>query len=100
MPETVELRWPDDVLEQWLYDHANNDHLLRDYGSVDLTTITWSVEAVPLEELIDIPTGASDADCIDYYATDPAHWIRVRNLGVHTICSVVYLLVAGILNRH
>jgi hypothetical protein len=29
------LGWPDDVVEQFLYDHADNIGFLRDYGDLD-----------------------------------------------------------------
>ncbi|MGY0230662.1 hypothetical protein [Longispora urticae] len=77
------LQWPDDVLEQVLYDHADNDHFLHDYGDVDLTGVAWKVEALATEDLIDLPTGPSDGDCIDEYADNPDHWISVRRHGVH-----------------
>lgn len=83
-PATEGLRhWPDDVLEQWLYDHADHKAFLEDYGHVDLTTIAWSLEVVPLEVLITMPTGASESDLIGYYAEDPEHWVKVRSQGCH-----------------
>ena len=77
------LAWPDDVLEQFLYDHADNIGFLRDYGDLDLCKIKWDVEVIPVEELIDMPTGASDGDCIEEFATNPDHWVRIRNHGPH-----------------
>lgn len=32
----IDLRWPADVLEQWIYDHAGNGSFLRDYENVEL----------------------------------------------------------------
>lgn len=75
----IALRWPDDVLEQWLYDHS----VLRDYGIVDLSAIGWEVEVIPLEKFIAIPTGPSDGDCVDQYASNPDHWISARRYGIH-----------------
>ena len=72
------LGWPDDVVEQFLYDHADNIGFLRDYGDLDLTKIEWDVEVIPVEELIEVPTGASDGDCIENFAANPDHWVRVR----------------------
>jgi hypothetical protein len=77
------LGWPDDVLEQFLYDHADKIGFLRDYGNLDLSKIKWDVEVIPVEELIEMPTGASDGDCIDEFATNPDHWVRIRNRGPH-----------------
>ena len=67
------LGWPDDVVEQFLYDHADNIGFLRDYGDLDLTKIEWDVEVIPVEELIEVPTGASDGDCIEDFAANPDH---------------------------
>lgn len=75
--------WPDDVCRQWLYDHADHNAFLDDYGLIDLTTIAWRVETVPLEALITMPTGSSESDLIEYYAKEPEHWVNVRNQGGH-----------------
>ena len=40
------LGWPDDVVEQFLYDHADNIGFLRDYGDLDLSKIEWDVEVI------------------------------------------------------
>jgi hypothetical protein len=82
-PAVMDLGWPDDVLEQLLYDHADNAAFLKDYGRVDLSRIHWDVEALSAEELAGMPTGPSDQGCIDEYAADPNHWINVRKHGPH-----------------
>ncbi|MFC9355842.1 hypothetical protein ACFTZB_04535 [Rhodococcus sp. NPDC057014] len=82
-PSVLNLQWPDDVVEQWLYDHADNSRFLRDYGSVDLSQIRWDVEAISLEVFLTMPTGPSDGDYIDEIAANPDHWVQVRRHGVH-----------------
>lgn len=77
------LRWPDDVAEQFLYDHADNIGFLCDYGNLDLFALRWDVEIVPTDELIGIPTGASDGGCLEEYAADPDHWVKARSRGIH-----------------
>lgn len=77
------LHWPADVVGQFLYDHADNESFLNDYGLVDLSHVSWDVEVVPTLDLCHMPTGASDGDCIGEYAEDPDHWIRVRSDGIH-----------------
>lgn len=79
----VDLRWPTDVLEQWVYDHAGNDSFLRDYEQVDLTLVRWQVEALPVDTFMVMPTGPSDPGDIEYFAADPDHWVAVRNKGQH-----------------
>ena len=82
-PLVSSLGWPDDVVEQFLYDHAANGAFLVDYRDLDLSRMTWSVEVIPVGELLVMPTGASDGNCMEEYAADPDHWVRVRNRGVH-----------------
>ncbi|MET9403343.1 hypothetical protein [Kitasatospora sp. NPDC002965] len=82
-PMIAPLRWPDDVVEQWLYDHGDNGSFQRDYGHIDLAGILWSLEAVTAAELSEMPTGASDDGCIEEYAADPDHWVAVRQFGIH-----------------
>ncbi|WP_353111550.1 hypothetical protein [Microbacterium sp.] len=77
------LGWPDDVIEQWLYDHADKASFGADYGRVDLSQITWEVEALPIDLLLKIQTGPSDDGAIEGYALAPDHWIDLRRQGVH-----------------
>jgi hypothetical protein len=83
LDQVASLGWPDDVLEQWLYDHAGNDAFLADYAELDLSEIRWGLEIVPCQDFLVMPTGASDGDCIEEFAENPDHWIAVRNQGVH-----------------
>jgi hypothetical protein len=82
-PLIASLGWPDDVVEQWLYDHGDNAHFRRDYGSVDLSGIAWSVETITTDELNEMPTGASEHDLIEEFAANPDHWVALRNSGIH-----------------
>ncbi|MET8311325.1 hypothetical protein [Micromonospora sp. NPDC005173] len=84
------LGWPDDVLEQWLYDHGDNGAFLRDYGNLNLSAVAWTVEAIATQEFLAMPTGRSDGSCIDEYAADPNHWISVRQHGVHAGVSLCW----------
>ncbi|MGK5555045.1 hypothetical protein ACSNOI_25845 [Actinomadura kijaniata] len=77
------LDWPDDVLEQFLYDHASYEPFLCDYGHIDLSAVVWTLDEIPVEEFMRMPTGASDGDCIEEFAAAPDHWVAVRNAGVH-----------------
>jgi hypothetical protein len=78
------LRWPADVVEQFLFDHGDNSSFVEDYGSVELERIEWQVEVVPLELFLTMPTGPSDGDCIETYALNPGHWVEVRSHGIHS----------------
>ncbi|MFG3499375.1 hypothetical protein [Streptomyces sp. NPDC047928] len=72
------LHWPDDVLRDFLFDHGDNGHFLDDYGDVDLCAITWGLETIPAAAFTTMPTGESDAGCIESYAADPVYWVKVR----------------------
>ncbi|PFG32382.1 hypothetical protein [Sanguibacter antarcticus] len=75
------LGWPDDVTEQWLYDHP--DHFIQDYGHIDLMHIGWTEEAIGLRQFLNMPTGASENDLLEYNAKNHAYLVGVRNAGVH-----------------
>ncbi|MFB6784501.1 hypothetical protein ACFCX0_46385 [Streptomyces sp. NPDC056352] len=77
-PAIASLQWPDDVVEQWLFDHGDNASFLRDYGGIDLREVEWSLETISAEELYEMPTGASDDGCIEHFAANPDHWVGVR----------------------
>ncbi|MFC9234925.1 hypothetical protein ACFTZK_00240 [Streptomyces decoyicus] len=72
------LQWPDDVLEQFLFDHGDNAAFTFDYGGIDLRGITWRLETIPAANFSGMPTGASDAGCIESFAENPVHWVKVR----------------------
>ncbi|MFD5748981.1 hypothetical protein [Streptomyces sp. NPDC127033] len=77
-PVLTPLQWPDDVLEQFLFDHGDNASFMRDYGGIDLRQIIWQLETIPAADFEPMPTGASDAGCIESYAADPVYWVKVR----------------------
>ncbi|WP_329446326.1 hypothetical protein [Streptomyces canus] len=84
-PALVSLQWPDDVLEQFLFDHGDNAAFVRDYGGIDLREVRWRLETIPAADFVAMPTGASDAGCIESYAENPVHWVNVRRpeVGLH-----------------
>lgn len=77
-PTVAALRWPDDVLEQFLFDHGDNTAFVDDYNTIDLHTITWQLETIPTAHFTGMPTGGSDEGCIENYAKNPVHWVTVR----------------------
>ncbi|MFJ9893451.1 hypothetical protein ACIQPR_08965 [Streptomyces sp. NPDC091280] len=77
-PVLALLQWPDDVLEQFLFDHGDNGAFVRDYGGIDLRKITWRLETIPVADFNEMPTGESDAGCIEGFAEDPVHWVEIR----------------------
>lgn len=38
LPMIAALGWPDDVVEQWLFDHGRRHEFLRDYGATGAST--------------------------------------------------------------
>ncbi|WP_406369688.1 hypothetical protein OG788_07760 [Streptomyces sp. NBC_00647] len=85
-PVLAPLRWPDCVLEQFLYEHGGS-HLPfeEDYGHIDLEGITWRLEMISRTDFRDMPTGASEAGLIDHIAENPVYWVSVRpeRIGCH-----------------
>jgi len=79
----MDLRWPRDVLKQWVYDHADNPSFLIDYEKLELTQIAWKVEPLMLATFMTMPTGPSDRRALEDFAADPDHWVSVRHSGEH-----------------
>ncbi|MEU3299773.1 hypothetical protein ABZ729_08120 [Streptomyces sp. NPDC006678] len=77
-PALAPLQWPDDVLEQFLFDHGDNAPFVIDYGGIDLRDITWQLESIPVADFHTMPTGETDAGCIEVYAKHPVHWVGNR----------------------
>lgn len=77
-PALAALHWPDDVLEQFLFEHGDNGAFVHDYGTIDLRHITWQLETIPAADFHTMPTGKTDAGCIESYAAHPVHWVAVR----------------------
>ncbi|MFD7499211.1 hypothetical protein ACFV8T_44430 [Streptomyces sp. NPDC059832] len=46
-PALASLQWPDDVLEQFLFDHGDNAAFVYDYDSIDLREVRWQLETIP-----------------------------------------------------
>jgi len=82
-PIVAALGWPDDVLQQWLFELGDNPPFLADYGGVDLSSIRWGVEGIAAEQFLTMPTGPTDHDCIEQFARNPDHWVEVRKHGPH-----------------
>lgn len=77
-PQVSMLGWPTEVIKQWLWEHRENDAFLHDYAEVDLSRIRWTLESIPATELKHLPTGPSDGDCIEDYAHNHQHYLRLR----------------------
>ncbi|MGR8007511.1 hypothetical protein [Streptomyces hypolithicus] len=77
-PALAALQWPDDVQEQFLFDHGDNGAFVHDYADIDLRDVTWRLETIPAADFHGMPTGASDACCIESFAKNPVHWVAVR----------------------
>lgn len=77
-PQVKALEWPDEVVEQWLYDHAPHGPFQRDYGHINLNNIVWSKELVPTREFLTIPTGPSEEEAIESWATIHEHAVMAR----------------------
>lgn len=58
-------------------DHGGTSEFIDDYGGIGLHGVAWRVETIPATDLRTMPTGASDAGCIESYAEDP---VRSRSV--------------------
>lgn len=43
-PALTGLSWPDDALRDFLYEHGDHGPFVDDYGHLDLSTITWTLD--------------------------------------------------------
>lgn len=77
-PLVVRLGWPDDVIEQWLFDHAGHVAFHLDYGHINLNEITWTLERLDTSLLLEVRTGASEEGAIEDWAECHEHAVRIR----------------------
>ncbi|MET7297241.1 hypothetical protein ABZS79_35025 [Streptomyces griseoloalbus] len=75
-PALNTLQWPDDVLEQFLFDHGS--YFMDDYGDINLCAINWQLESIPAAGFLTMPTGESDGDCIERFAETHAYRVERR----------------------
>lgn len=81
--QVAQLGWPRDVVEQLLFDHAEHEAFHKDYGAIDLRQVVWCLQAIPVDVLMEVPTGWSERDAIECFAEDWEHWVSVRKYGEH-----------------
>lgn len=72
------LRWPEAVVEQWLWEHGGNGHFVADYGNVDLERIRWTCDEVQSVDLAIMPTGVKDGNVLETNAQDHAYFLSAR----------------------
>ncbi|MFF3788317.1 hypothetical protein [Streptomyces sp. NPDC001933] len=77
-PALTAPQWPEDVLEQFLFDHGDNGAFVNGYGGIDLRDVTGRLETIQAADFHGMPTGASDVGCIEGYAENRARWVAVR----------------------
>lgn len=78
LPEIAQLKWPAEVIEQWLFDHGGHGNFLKDYADLELDNIVWTLEDVPVRELGAVRTGASEQGFLDDVARLHCHYLSVR----------------------
>ncbi|MFF2167629.1 hypothetical protein ACFVWP_44300 [Streptomyces sp. NPDC058175] len=81
-PVLAGLQWPDDVLRDFLFEHGDHSPFVDDYGHLDLSAITWTLETIPTADFYTMPTGESEAGLIEHFAQHPVYWVTVRPPGV------------------
>ncbi|MEU4655007.1 hypothetical protein AB0G32_13900 [Streptomyces sp. NPDC023723] len=77
-PALANLRWPDDVLRDFLFEHGDHGPFVDDYGHLELSAITWTLQTIPTVNFHTMPTGESEAGLIEHVAQHPVHWVKVR----------------------
>jgi hypothetical protein len=73
-PEVASLDWPDDVLEQFLFDHGNKPGFVAAYGHLDLRDMRWRIRTFKAEELRQIGHGTY-FEHVEETRQNPRHWI-------------------------
>jgi hypothetical protein len=77
-PALAALQWPDDVLRDFICEHGDHGPFADDYGHLDLSAITWTLETIPTVDFHTMPTGESEAGLIEHFAQHPVHWVKAR----------------------
>jgi hypothetical protein len=65
---SLALPMPDDVLEQFVFDHGTKDHVQRQYGHLDLHAIRWEQLALPAFEILACSVYTSFTDFVEAVA--------------------------------
>lgn len=71
------LECPDDVTEQFLFDHGHKAEFIKQYGHIDLRSVQWSHEALPAATLIEATACADFEGRIDEVAKALEHYAHV-----------------------
>ncbi|MEV5898424.1 hypothetical protein [Streptomyces sp. NPDC052127] len=77
-PALAAVQWPDAVLRDFLFDHGDYGPFVDDYGHLDLSAVTWTLEAIPAADFHTMPTGESEAGLIEHFAQNPVYWATVK----------------------
>lgn len=72
--KVASLGWPDDVLEQFVFDHGRKHGFQAAYGHLDLMKLTWSTRSFTAEELVGVRHGTY-FDHVVETRRNPRHWI-------------------------
>lgn len=56
---------------------------MDDYGHLDLSAVTCTLEAIPAADSFTMPAGESDAGLIDHFAQNPVYWASAKGTHVH-----------------
>lgn len=77
-----DLGWPENVVEQMLWDHGGTEHFIPDYGYLNLKSVVWNRELMPTTLLQNVPTGAFDHGAIEEYEKFPVYWAERKGPSV------------------
>ncbi|MFI8977198.1 hypothetical protein ACIGO9_30245 [Nocardia asteroides] len=82
IPQVAGLGWPEDVVDEWLWKLGSHLEFLDDYDSLELETVQWAREELPVTELVNLPTGPSEADLIEYNANHHQYLLQQRPVAI------------------
>lgn len=77
-PRIERLRWPIQVLDQFLFFHGKNEDFLDEYGTVDLTTISWICASVSTIDLMLCNVASFAQEYVDEIQVDYESWFNCR----------------------
>ncbi|MGW7276622.1 hypothetical protein ACWGH5_39780 [Streptomyces sp. NPDC054864] len=66
------------MLRDLLFEHGDHGPFVDDYGHLDLSAITWTLETISTADFHTMPTGESEAGLIERFAENPVYWASVK----------------------
>lgn len=78
LPAVVALRWPAQVVEDFLYDHGRKDEFLDAYGGLNLAALEWAATVVLASRIASATTDPGGAEWLDQVDQEHQHFTLQR----------------------